>query len=154
MSLHVIQLGQLARFWQDYYRLCWRILRCSAAVSRLPTRKRNWPWTRWNSTWRMKFSGELRKLLNYRLFISLTPFLCRELFPDLVIEIQERLEKLNEIKKQNEKDASNRSAETNQVDSSSNNGTAYNLFTNVIILVMFGIFICIVKKIYESGEQE
>lgn len=102
----------------------------------------------------MKFSGELRKLLNYRLFISLTPFLCRELFPDLVIEIQERLEKLNEIKKQNEKDASNRSAETNQVDSSSNNGTAYNLFTNVIILVMFGIFICIVKKIYESGEQE
>lgn len=58
------------------------------------------------------------------------------------------------MKKQNAKDASEKnSSDTNQVDST--NGTAYNLCTNVIILVMFGIFICIVKKIYESGlEQE
>lgn len=78
-----------------------------------------------------------------------------ELFPDLVTEIQEKLEKLNELKKQNAKEANGRGAtETNQVDSTTNNGTAYNLCTNVIILVMFGIFICIVKKIYESGEQE
>lgn len=70
-------------------------------------------------------------------------------------EIQEKLEKLNEIKKQNEKEANGRSPnETNQVDSTTNNGTAYNLCTNVIILVMFGVFICIVKKIYESGELE
>lgn len=68
-------------------------------------------------------------------------------------EIQAKLERLNEMKKQNEKEASEKaSSETNQVDSS--NGTAYNLCTNVIILVMFGIFICIVKKIYESGEQD
>lgn len=59
------------------------------------------------------------------------------------------------MKKQNEKEASEKAAsETNQLDSATNNGTAYNLCTNVIILVMFGIFICIVKKIYESGEQE
>jgi F0F1-type ATP synthase assembly protein I len=71
-----------------------------------------------------------------------------------VTEIQAKLEKLNELKKANEKEASEKaSSETNQVDSTTN-GTAYNLCTNVIILVMFGIFICIVKKIYESGEQD
>lgn len=79
----------------------------------------------------------------------------RELFPDLVTEIQAKLEKINEMKKQSEKEASEKAGhDTSQADSSSNNGTAYNLCTNVIILVMFGIFICIVKKIYESGEQE
>lgn len=70
-------------------------------------------------------------------------------------EIQAKLERINEMKKQSEKEASEKaSTETNQVDSATNNGTAYNLCTNVIILVMFGIFICIVKKIYESGEQD
>lgn len=70
-------------------------------------------------------------------------------------EIQVKLEKINEIKKQSEKEASEKAAlAPSQVDGATNNGTAYNLCTNVIILVMFGIFICIVKKIYESGEQE
>jgi F0F1-type ATP synthase assembly protein I len=71
-----------------------------------------------------------------------------------VTEIQEKLEKINELKKQNEKEASEKAQAETKVDSSTNNGTAYNLCTNVIILVMFGIFICIVKKIYESGEQD
>lgn len=76
-----------------------------------------------------------------------------ELFPDLVTEIKAKLEKINELKKQNEKEASEKQAiETNQVDSSSN--TAYNFCFNVIILVIFGVFICIVKKIYESGDQD
>lgn len=79
----------------------------------------------------------------------------RELFPELMTEIQVKLEKINEMKKQSEKEASEKAALTpSQVDTATNNGTAYNLCTNVIILVMFGIFICIVKKIYESGEQE
>jgi F0F1-type ATP synthase assembly protein I len=71
-----------------------------------------------------------------------------------VTEIQEKLEKINELKKQNEKEASEKASAETKVDSATNNGTAYNLCTNVIILVMFGIFICIVKKIYESGEQD
>lgn len=88
-------------------------------------------------------------------FFTFLYTLFRELFPELVTEIEEKLEKINEMKKFNEKEANEKaSSETNQVDSTSNNGTAYNLCTNVIILVMFGIFICIVKKIYESGEQE
>lgn len=79
----------------------------------------------------------------------------RELFPDLVKEIEEKLEKINEMKKQNAKEASEKAAsEGNQVEATTNHGAAYNLFTNVIILVMFGIFICIVKKVYESGEQD
>lgn len=70
-------------------------------------------------------------------------------------EIQEKLEKINELKKQSEKEASEKASTETKVDSATNNnGTAYNLCTNVIILVMFGIFICIVKKIYESGEQD
>jgi ubiquitin-conjugating enzyme E2 J2 len=78
-----------------------------------------------------------------------------ELFPDEVQEIKTRLEKMNEIKKQNEKEALEKAAhELNQLDSSSNNPTAYNLCFNVIIVVIFGVFICIVKKIYESGDQD
>lgn len=61
---------------------------------------------------------------------------------------------MNEIKKRNEKEASEKALTEPKLDSATNNGTAYNLCTNVIILIMFGIFICIVKKIYESGEQE
>ncbi|XP_070509393.1 ubiquitin-conjugating enzyme E2 J2 [Chironomus tepperi] len=76
-----------------------------------------------------------------------------ELFPELVVEIKSKLEKISELKKQNEKEASEKSAtETNQIDSSSNN--AYNFCFNVIIFVIFGVFICIVKKIYESGDQD
>lgn len=78
----------------------------------------------------------------------------RELFPDLVTEIEEKLARLTELKKQNEKEASEKAGETNQVADTSTNGTAYNLCTNVIIFLMFGIFVCIVKKIYESGEEE
>lgn len=78
-----------------------------------------------------------------------------ELFPDLVVEIKGKLEKINEIRKQNEKEASEKaSTDTNQLDSATNNGTAYNFCFNVIILVLFGVFICIVKKIYESGDNE
>lgn len=68
-------------------------------------------------------------------------------------EIEEKLARLTELKKQNE-EASSKASETNQVIDSSTNGTAYNLCTNVIIFLMFGIFVCIVKKIYESGEEE
>jgi F0F1-type ATP synthase assembly protein I len=71
----------------------------------------------------------------------------------LVTEIQVKLDKINEMKKQNEKEASEKAANEPKA-VATNNGTAYNLCTNVIILVMFGIFICIVKKIYESGEQD
>jgi ubiquitin-conjugating enzyme E2 J2 len=77
-----------------------------------------------------------------------------ELFPDLVVEIKAKLEKINEIRKQNEKEASEKATETNQLDSATNNGTAYNFCFNVIIIVLFGVFICIVKKIYESGDNE
>ncbi|CRK99454.1 CLUMA_CG012646, isoform A [Clunio marinus] len=98
---------------------------------------------------------EKKKLAMNSLEFNLKNDTFKELFPDLVSEIQEKLEKINEMKKKNEKEASEKSAnETNQLDSATNNGTVYNLCTNVIILVMFGIFICIVKKIYESGEQE
>jgi len=98
---------------------------------------------------------EKKKLAMNSLEFNLKNEIFRELFPDLVKEIEEKLEKINELKKQNEKEASEKaSSEVNQVQQSSNNGTAYNFCTNVIILVMFGIFICIVKKIYESGEQE
>lgn len=79
---------------------------------------------------------------------------CRELFPDLVTEIEEKLARLTELKKQNEKEASSKASETNQVVDSSTNGMAYGFCTNVIIFLMFGIFVCIVKKIYESGEEE
>lgn len=75
-----------------------------------------------------------------------------ELFPDLVDVIKVKLERINELKKQNEKEASEKTAiETHQLNSSTN---AYNFCFNVIILVIFGVFICIVKKIYESGEDE
>lgn len=98
---------------------------------------------------------EKKKLAMNSLEFNLKNEVFRELFPDLVTEIQEKLEKINEIKKQNEKEASQKAAanESGQVDSISNNGTIYNFCTNVIILVMFGIFVCIVKKIYESGEE-
>lgn len=98
---------------------------------------------------------EKKKLAMSSLEFNLKNEVFRELFPDLVTEIQEKLEKINEIKKQNEKEASAKAAanESSQIDSISNNGTIYNFCTNVIILVMFGIFICIVKKIYESGEE-
>lgn len=72
----------------------------------------------------------------------------------MVTEIQEKLEKINELKKQNEKEASGKVSSETKVDSATNNGLAYNLCTNVIILVLFGILVCIVKKIYESGEQD
>lgn len=66
-----------------------------------------------------------------------------------------KVEKINEIRKQNEKEATERAAsESNQLDSATNNGAAYNFCFNVIILVLFGVFICIVKKIYESGDNE
>jgi len=98
---------------------------------------------------------EKKKLAMNSLEFNLKNEIFRELFPDLVTEIEEKLEKINELKKQNEKEASEKaSSDVNQVQQSTNNGTAYNFCTNVIILVMFGIFICIVKKIYESGEQE
>jgi ubiquitin-conjugating enzyme E2 J2 len=98
---------------------------------------------------------EKKKLAMNSLEFNLKNEVFRELFPDLVTEIQEKLEKINEIKKQNEEEASKKAAanESSQIDSISNNGTIYNFCTNVIILVMFGIFICIVKKIYESGEE-
>lgn len=78
-----------------------------------------------------------------------------ELFPDLVIEIKEKLEKINEIKRQNEKEASEKSngESKEQLDNATNNGTVYNFCFNVIILVLFGVFVCIVKKIYESGDE-
>lgn len=98
---------------------------------------------------------EKKKLAIGSLEFNLKNEVFRELFPDLVTEIQENLDKINEIKRQNEKEASAKAAanESSQIDSISNNGTIYNFCTNVIILVMFGIFICIVKKIYESGEE-
>lgn len=103
--------------------------------------------------WKMKYLGRFKVLARVGKVSNLF-LLFRELFPDLVTEIQVKLEKINEMKKQSEKEASEKAAnETHQVDSTTN-ATAYNLCTNVIILVMFGIFICIVKKIYESGEQE
>lgn len=97
---------------------------------------------------------EKKKLAIGSLEFNLKNEVFRELFPELVTEIQENLDKINEIKKQNEKEASQKAAasESSQIDSISN-GTIYNFCTNVIILVMFGIFICIVKKIYESGEE-
>lgn len=77
-----------------------------------------------------------------------------ELFPDLVTEIKAKLEKINEMKKQNEKEATEKAAnDTTQLNGASNNGT-FNFCFNVIILVIFGVFVCIVKKIYESGDQE
>jgi len=98
---------------------------------------------------------EKKKLAMNSLEFNMKNEIFRELFPDLQLVIQEKLEKINEMRKQSEKEASEKAAnETNQVDSATNNGTAYNLCTNVIILVMFGIFVMIVKKIYESGEQE
>jgi len=98
---------------------------------------------------------EKRKLAMNSLDFNIKNETFKELFPDLVKEIEEKLVKINEMKKQNEKEASEKAAsEANQVETSTNHGAAYNLFTNVIILVMFGIFICIVKKVYESGEQE
>lgn len=97
---------------------------------------------------------EKKKLAMNSLEFNLKNETFVELFPDLVTEIKEKIEKINELKKQNEKEATEKAAsETNQLDSSSNNGT-YNFCFNVIILVIFGVFICIVKKIYESGDQD
>lgn len=98
---------------------------------------------------------EKKKLAINSLEFNLRNETFSELFPDLVLEIKTKVEKINEIKKQNEKDATEKTAsEVNQLDSSSNNGAAYNFCFNVIILVIFGVFICIVKKIYESGDQD
>jgi phage-related protein len=97
---------------------------------------------------------EKKKLAINSLDFNLKNETFTELFPELVIEIKAKLEKINEMKKQNEKEATEKAAsDVNQLDSSSNNGT-FNFCFNVIILVIFGIFICIVKKIYESGDQE
>lgn len=98
---------------------------------------------------------EKKKLALNSLEFNLKNEIFCELFPDLVTEIKAKLEKINEIKKQNEKEAAEKeTSEVNQLDSSSNYGTAYNFCFNVIIFVLFGVFICIVKKIYESGEEE
>lgn len=79
----------------------------------------------------------------------------RELFPDLVMDMELKLQKFNEIRKQNEKEAAEKALQdSSQQDAVTNNGTAYNLCINVIILVIFAVFVCIVKKIYESGEDE
>lgn len=96
---------------------------------------------------------EKKKLALHSLEFNLKNETFCELFPDLVTEIKSKLEKINELKKQNEKEANEKAAiETHAVDSTSNN--AYNFCFNVIIFVIFGVFICIVKKIYESGDQE
>lgn len=57
------------------------------------------------------------------------------------------------MKKRNEKEIIEKTTnEFNPADSTTN--SCYSLCTNVIIILMFGIFICIVKKIYETGDQE
>ncbi|KAG5681902.1 hypothetical protein PVAND_011307 [Polypedilum vanderplanki] len=98
---------------------------------------------------------EKKKLAINSLEFNLKNETFNELFPDLVTEIKAKLEKINEIKKQNEKEATEKTAnEVNQLDSSSNNGT-FNFCFNVIILVIFGVFVCVVRKVlYESGDQE
>lgn len=96
-------------------------------------------------------TNEKRRLAMNSMEFNLKNEMFCELFPELVVEIKDKLEKINEIKRQNAKEANLKvTSESNQLDSTS--GTAYNFCFNVIILVLFGIFICIVKKIYESGD--
>lgn len=100
-------------------------------------------------------TNEKRRLAMNSLEFNLKNEIFNELFPDLVTEIKEKLEKINEIKRQNEKEAKDKmTSESNQLDSTSNNGVAYNFCFNVIIIVLFGVFVCIVKKIYESGDSD
>lgn len=99
-------------------------------------------------------TNEKRRLAMNSMEFNLKNETFCELFPEIVDVIKDKLEKINEIKRQNAKEASLKvSSESNQLDSATN-GTAYNFCFNVIILVLFGIFICIVKKIYESGDNE
>lgn len=100
-------------------------------------------------------TNEKRRLANSSLEFNIKNEVFCELFPDLVTEIKQKLERINEIKKQNEKVASEKvTSDSNQLDSATNNGTVYNFCFNVIILILFGVFICIVKKIYESGDDD
>lgn len=97
---------------------------------------------------------EKRRLAMNSMEFNLKNEIFCELFPEIVDVIKDKLEKINEIKRQNAKEASLKvTSDSNQLDSATN-GTAYNFCFNAIILVLFGVFICIVKKIYESGDNE
>lgn len=101
---------------------------------------------------------EKKKLAVQSLEFNLKNETYKELFPDLVKIMEEKINKIMEIRKQNESLAGEKNkADNPNLDSAGNpinNNGAYNIYTNIIIFILFGLFIAIVKKVYENGEMD
>ncbi len=95
---------------------------------------------------------EKRKLAQLSLDFNLKNETFRELFPDLVQEIQTKLNKMNELKKQHElQNAEKAKAENLDRAGNENNVLANhnynNIFTNVIIFALFAMFAAVVNYV-------
>lgn len=100
---------------------------------------------------------EKKKLAVQSLEFNLKNETYKELFPDLVKIMEEKINKIMEIRKQNESLAGDKNKGEPNLDSAGNpinNNGAYNIYTNIIIFILFGLFIAIVKKVYENGEMD
>lgn len=101
---------------------------------------------------------EKKKLAVQSLEFNLKNETYKELFPDLVKIMEEKIQKIMEIRKQNESLAGEKNKGDNpNLDSAGNpinNNGAYNIYTNIIIFILFGLFIAIVKKVYENGDMD
>ncbi|CAO1388339.1 unnamed protein product [Diamesa hyperborea] len=100
---------------------------------------------------------EKKKLAVQSLEFNLKNETYKELFPDLVKIMEEKIQKIMEIRKQNESLAGEKAKGDPNLDSAGNpinNNGAYNIYTNIIIFILFGLFIAIVKKVYENGEMD
>lgn len=101
---------------------------------------------------------EKRKLAHLSLEFNLKNETFRELFPELVTEIQEKVDRINEMKKQNElnKVADNSKNEANSAErppGSENqllNNAYSNVITNLIIFAGLAVFAFIVNYIFKT----
>lgn len=99
---------------------------------------------------------EKRKLAQNSLEFNLKNETFRELFPELVQEIQAKLDKMNELKKQHELQNAEK-AKTDNLDRAGNdhnnllaNHNYNNIFTNVVIFALFAMFAAVVNYIFTT----
>lgn len=101
---------------------------------------------------------EKRKLAHLSLEFNLKNETFRELFPELVTEIQEKVDRINEMKKQNElnkvADSNKNEASTTERPTGNENqllNNAYsNVITNLIIFAGLAVFAFIVNYIFKT----
>lgn len=100
---------------------------------------------------------EKKKLAQQSLEFNLKNETFRELFPELTTEIQAKLEKMNELKKQHEiQNAEKAKNESNNLDRAGNdnnliaNHNYNNIFINLVIFALFTMFAAVVNYIFTT----